>query len=210
MQLTRTDDGFTLVESLLAIVILGIISIPLSGLLIAYLHNVDATQARLLENHDAQLAANYFAQDVASIGTRDSADPPALLQSVETAVAYNAGLYPCGAVGTPTAVVRFAWDDFTTAISGAQQVRVAYVVKTVGTETQLHRITCVGSATPATDRVVAHELASGAPPTVTCSTSCAGAGSSVPRTVTLTMTMKAPQNTSGNYVTVLTGTRRQS
>jgi len=87
----RADDGFTLVELVLAILIIGVITVPLSNAVIAYLHNADATTARLLESHDAQIASAYWAQDVASIGIRNTTSPYALNQSVWTGV--SSGLY---------------------------------------------------------------------------------------------------------------------
>lgn len=194
----------------MSIAILGIIMVPLSGLVFAYLHNTDATNARLLETHDVQITSDYFAQDVASIGTRNTATPPALNQSIELNVAYNAGLFPCGPAGTPSAIVRFAWDDFATATSGATQIRVAYVVRTVGSETQLHRLVCSGSAALTSDAVLAHRVVALTPPTVTCSSSCTGSGTSVPSKVTMTLTVKDPRNPLAPYIVVLTGQRRQS
>ena len=110
--LTRrhADDGFTLVELLLAIVMLGIIIVPLANMVINALRQTDQSSGRLAESHDAQISAAYWAADVSSIGTRSTVDPlnPQLLQSVETNVAYNAGQFPCGTAGTPVAIVRFA------------------------------------------------------------------------------------------------------
>jgi prepilin-type N-terminal cleavage/methylation domain-containing protein len=213
------DAGFTLVELLISIVILGVIAAPLVGVVLGYLQNTDATAARMNESHDAQIAAAYFAQDVQAVGVRDYADTSTaffpLKQSVETNVATAGGLYPCGAAGLPDAVVRLAWDEFGPggAAGPATQTRVAYVVQN-GTE--LHRVVCKGSATPTADVVVAHNLV--APfATVTCAdksgapTPCTGSGSAVPSAVSLALTISDPKSSAGSsYPVTLTGQRRQS
>jgi prepilin-type N-terminal cleavage/methylation domain-containing protein len=207
MRLRRGADGFTLVELLVAIVILGIITVPLSSVVIGFFRSADATTARLIESHDVQIATAYWAQDVASIGTHSTTSPFALNQSVETGVAYNAGLYQCGAAGTPNAIVRLAWDD--SSGPGTTLVRVAYVVQTFSGQTELHRLRCNGSAVVVSDVTVAHDLDPSTPPVLVCSTTCT-ASPAVPRSVTLTLTIKDPKNLGGAYVVGLTGQRRQS
>jgi prepilin-type N-terminal cleavage/methylation domain-containing protein len=207
----RSDAGFTLIELLLTITIMGVITLPIGNLLIGFLHNSKQTTARLAESHDAQISAAYFAQDVASLGARDWTDtvtPYAYLQSVELNAPATGGLYPCGS-GLPNAVIRLAWDDYPSAAGAAPvQTRAAYVVKTVGTEQQLHRITCSGSGTPVTDVVLAHDLVSA---TASCATSCTGAGSNLPRRITLSLTIADPASAPGtSYSIALTGERRQS
>jgi prepilin-type N-terminal cleavage/methylation domain-containing protein len=213
-RLRDDESGFTLVELLMSIVILGIIAVPLGEVIIGYLKNADATVARMSESHDAQIAAAYFAQDVQAVGVRDYTVTTSgffpLAQSVWTDVAPTAGPFPCGAAGLPNAVVRLAWDDFPSgAASPADQVRAAYVVEN-GTE--LHRLVCKGSAVPVSDVVVAHHLIS--VPTVACTgttADCNGSGTAVPATVTLTLTIHDPQAPPGTQYTVdLTGQRRQS
>lgn len=217
----RRDDGFTLIETLMAIAILGVIAFPLGNAVISYLRNTDSTTARLGESHDAQIAAAYLAQDVASVGVRDwtpghydpTIDSFPLTQSIETAVAYNGGLYPCGAAGTPNALVRLAHDDFSNGINTTTPppvISVAYVVETVGSETQLHRISCVDSSAPASDLVLAHYLDPANLPTVSCSSSCGGSGSSVPQLVSISLTIKSPANNGTAYSITLSGQRRQT
>lgn len=210
-KLSRDDRGFTLIELLIAIVILGIIAVPLSNVLIGFLHNTDATSARFAESHDAQISAAYFAGDVASLGVRDwsgAVTPPPLTQSVELDAAATGGLFPCGTASTPDAVLRLAWDDFSSGPAAAStQTRVAYVIQTVAGETQLHRLTCAGSATVSSDLVLAHELVSA---TAACSSSCTAGGANLPQTISLTLTMHDPRSTSANYVVVLNGQRRQT
>lgn len=49
LQVSRDDDGFTLIDLLLVIVIVivGIISVPLATVVLGYLRGADATTARL-------------------------------------------------------------------------------------------------------------------------------------------------------------------
>ncbi len=211
--LRRGQDGFTLVEMLVVIVIIGVITIPLSRVLISYLHNSDATTARLTESHDAQIAAAYFSQDVASMGARDWADsttPYKLVQSVELNAPETGGIYPCGADGSLKAVVRLGWDEFASeASAAATQMRAAYVVEPVASgRNELHRLICAGSATVASDLVLAHDLVSA---TVTCSSNCAGTGANVPQSINLTLNIHDLHSDAGsNYIIVLTGQRRQT
>jgi prepilin-type N-terminal cleavage/methylation domain-containing protein len=216
MRLKRGAEGFTLVELLIAIVILGVITVPLGNVVLGYFRNTDATTARLIESHDVQIATAYWAQDVASIGTRSTTSPFALNQSVETGVAYNAGLYQCGAAGTPSAIVRLAWDN-SSGPGAATLVRVAYVVQAAPGQTQLtelHRLRCEGSAVVVSDVTVAHDLDPSTPPTVAClgasGVNCAAAGTDVPKSVSLTLTIRSPKNLGAAYVVKLTGQRRQS
>jgi prepilin-type N-terminal cleavage/methylation domain-containing protein len=213
--LRRDDRGVTLIEVLVAIVILGIIIVPLGNALISFSRNTDDTTRRLSESHDVQIMAAYFAQDVQSLGVRNwSAPPYPLQQSIELNVADNGGVYRCGTTGSAVAV-RFAWDDPTTA-SGLGRVIVSYVVKT-GAERQLHRITCVGSSTPTSDIVLAHNVDT-APPSLVCydaSTPMAAvvdctSAPAVPQTVKLTVTIKNPGSTGPALTVTLTGQRRQT
>ncbi|TNC29575.1 PulJ/GspJ family protein [Amycolatopsis alkalitolerans] len=201
MRLNGRDGGFTLVELLLAITILGIITVPLTQVVLVFLRTSDQTAARLTESTDAQLSAAYFARDVASVGVRASASPYATQPSIDTTG--DAGWpYPCGASGT-TPVVRFAWDDYPAGAT-AVQTRVAYVVS--ADHTQLRRLVCAGSAAPQSAMTLARDLYPAAPPVVTCSSPCSGA----PDAVSMTVTFRAPTNRVTPYTVTLTGQRRQS
>jgi prepilin-type N-terminal cleavage/methylation domain-containing protein len=195
------DDGFTLVELLLAIVIIGVITVPLSDVVIGYFKNTDATTERLLASHDVQITSAYWAQDVAGIGTRSTASPYGLLQSVVkevggVAVPYDSGLYPCGGAGT--VIVRLAGDD-SSGPEATTQVRVAYVVQTLSGQTELHRFRCNGSAEAVSDVTLAHEIYPSALPVVECSTDC-----------TLTLTLTDPGSPDGFWAVPLIGHRRGS
>lgn len=200
------DSGFTLVELLLVIVILGVITVPLADVILGALRQTDQSAGRLAESHDAQIAAAYWARDVASLGTRSTVDPlnPTLRTSIETNVAYNGGSYPCGTAGTPNAVVRFAWDD---AVAGTPPtttlVVVSYLVKPAGVRSTLHRLRCNGTTTPVSDTVLAHDIV--AAPTLQCTPGCSGA----PKVVSMRLSIQDPKSREPNYVITLDGNRRQ-
>lgn len=212
MHRLRRDDGVTLTEVLVSVVVLGIIMGPLTLAVIQFIRLSDDVTKRLNESHDAQLAAAYFAQDVQSIGTRDwSAFPYLLRPSIETNVGPTAGTYPCGATSLPNAVVRFAWDDPQSATGVPPVVRVSYVVMVVGTERQLHRVTCVGSGPgpqPSTsDIIVARYLDAAPGPPVCAPTACTDVGAT---SVALTLDIRAPGSTGTALRITLSGHRRQT
>jgi prepilin-type N-terminal cleavage/methylation domain-containing protein len=210
MHLRRDDRGVTLIEVLVAIVILGIIIVPLGNALISFSRNTDDTTRRLSESHDVQIMAAYFAQDVQSVGVREAAAPYKLKQSIEPGASGTSGPYPCGTASTPPALVRFAWDDPTNA-SATRVVRVSYVVQTVGTENQLHRITCLNPpATPTSDIVLAHNVSTATPPFLTCFNPSSCTSALVPQSVTLTVTIKNPSSSGSPITLILTGQRRQT
>ena len=188
----RDDAGLTLVELLMTVVILGVIALPLGNAIIGVLKNTDATSDRLSLSHDAQISAAYFARDVASVGTRDySAVGTPLRQSIQRDAAYNAGGHTCGTATTPTAKVRFLadrWDNSGSAPTMATDV-VAYYLVPAGSISELHRIKCTGSSTPASDVTLAHYV-DPATLTVACSTTCEAA--TAPQRVTLTFWVVKP------------------
>jgi prepilin-type N-terminal cleavage/methylation domain-containing protein len=208
------DAGFTLIELIITIFMLGVVIAPLTAVVILQLKNTDSTSARMSESHDAQLAGAYFAQDAQAIGVRGaytSTAEPSFVQSVETNAAAGGGLYPCGTGGTPDAVVRLAWDDYDDAtVASRTQKRIAYVVE--GSE--LHRIECAASSAVVSDLTIAHELV--APFASISCTNAAGTamsctGSTLPATVSMVLTIQDPDSGSATpYEVTLTGQRRQT
>jgi prepilin-type N-terminal cleavage/methylation domain-containing protein len=65
----RNENGFTLIEVLVASVISAIIASALAGAFIVFLKNADSATSRLSESHDEQITAAYFTTDVQSAET---------------------------------------------------------------------------------------------------------------------------------------------
>jgi prepilin-type N-terminal cleavage/methylation domain-containing protein len=209
-RLKRGDEsGFTLVELVITIVIMGVITLPLANFVLAYFKNYAQTESRLSDSHDTQIAAAYFSQDVANAGLRDATNLPKT--SVWT------GGFPsdsCGsALGTP--VLLLQWDDWTAAGgTGTDTIDSAAYVPVSGT---LQRVFCTqpvsGSMTTRSTTTVVHNLVypdAGNTAPVACPTSAAQCGTATPpAVVNLKLSIKAPADTAVSYVT-LSGLRRQS
>lgn len=211
--LRRADNGFTLVELLVAIAITGLISVPMAHVVIGFLKNTDATSDRLALSHDAQVSAAYFGQDVASVGMRDYTAPAAangtrlFLPSIQLNASYNAGGKTCGTSATPTAIIRFLSDDWDTSVSPQTMGTdvVAYYLKAAGTVSELHRISCVGATT--SDATLAHNV-NAASVQITCASPTTCDTASVPQRVTLSFSVTKPSV--GAYPITLSGQRRQT
>ncbi|MGW6199556.1 PulJ/GspJ family protein [Kribbella sp. NPDC055110] len=206
----RTDEGFTLVELLVAVAILAIVTVPLANVVIGAFRNTTDTSDRLELSHDAQISSSYFARDVAEVGLRDwaavNANSVPFKRSVQLNAAYNAGGFTCGTAATPTAVVRLlsdAWDPDKSMTDAATNV-VAYYLRPLGDVSELHRVKCLGPATTGTDIVLAHNVKPGSI-SVTCSSPCDAAD--VPDEISLTFRVTGASV--GDYPITLTGQRRQ-
>ncbi len=194
----RDDRGFTLIEVLLAVVITGIITVPLANVVVSYFRNTDETTARLSESHDVQIASTYWGEDVAGVGVRNTSYD--LVQSVAVGgSAPGSWGYECG---SGDAVVRLAWNEYPA--SGAPTlVQVAYLIQRVDSQpTELRRVRCDGSATPVSDTVIVHNLDPTQSPAVACTTTAC---------TDLTLHIKDPKDRSSTgYQVTLTGQGRQS
>jgi prepilin-type N-terminal cleavage/methylation domain-containing protein len=65
----RADDGFTLVELIIGIVITSVIIGAIASALIVSFRTTNVTQQRMAESHDAQISSAYLANDVQSAGS---------------------------------------------------------------------------------------------------------------------------------------------
>lgn len=129
MMTARDERGFTLIEAVISVAILGIVMAALATAMILYFRTTDATTQKLSESPGLQLAASYFASDA---------------QSNDIAL----GSQDCLGAGQASALVSFRWQDpgvnanFTT---DDRNVVVSYLVVQVGTQKQLWRNRCEGA-----------------------------------------------------------------
>jgi prepilin-type N-terminal cleavage/methylation domain-containing protein len=203
------DAGFTLIELVVTIVIMGIIFVPLADFFIQYLDTYNQTQQRLSDSHDLQIVAAYFSQDVANTGLRNQTAGQTTFAPQQSVWVWASptATTACG-TAVAGAVLKLAWDDEGIG-SGAGTDTIDNVVYLVSAGT-LQRESCSqlpsGAATFAPGATLVHNL-SGVP-SVTCSTSCPAA--TPPASITLTVGVRsAASDTSATSVT-LTGYRRES
>jgi prepilin-type N-terminal cleavage/methylation domain-containing protein len=198
----RDDRGFTLVELLVSIVILGIIAVPLANVVIDYLLNTASVSARLSESQDEQIAAAFWQQDVSSTGLRGAYDATSgtfpLAQSVNVT-------FPCAEPGGSTQVATLTWNQYDTS-GNPTQITVAYVKQ----GTHLLRLQCTGTTLNSTTTLARYVNGT---PTLSCTGSgsgCTGSGANVPTTISLTMNVADQVSTGQPYTVTLTGQRRQT
>ena len=217
------DAGYTLVELLVVIVVLGIIMVPLANVVIGYFLDSASISARLSESHDEQITAAYWQQDVSSIGVRSTDYDPVFAQTFPFTRSVGTPLnFPCtGTTGTTKTVI--AWNQYDTS-GNPTQISVAYLVS----GNTLVRASCTGSGGTATLTTVAHLLYLDASHTVTVtcyaadgsSNACDGtywdtnntatATTQVPARMDISFWVSDPSGHGQPYQATLTGQRRQT
>lgn len=164
-----SDEGLTLIELLVAVVILGIIVTVMSQAIILGLKTTDAMTQKVAESADTSLVTSYFVTDVQSA------------QDISTSDA------TCG--GAP--VVRSKWTDVGSPSAASDDITYigAYLTQTVDGERQLIRVLCRQASgepgfTETSRTPVIHNLSTTTAPQVICPVSCDGTPSSVTLTIT--------------------------
>lgn len=207
----RDDEGFTLMEVMVAVAILGIITASLTGVVLSYLKTSGVTRARLNESTDQQFISTYWQNDVSSLGRRSfnpaDVNPVPTTQSVFVGAAGPAG---CGA-SVGTVVVAFAWQEYT--VNGtpanawtATPQEVAYVRVGGSAPFTLKRVRCKNGV-EGSPLTVAHKLTG--PPIITCDSTCTAA--TVPNRVSMQFTVRDDSETNSvGYTTTVSADRRQS
>lgn len=218
----RGDAGFTLIELVVTVSILGFVVVALTGVVFGYLRTSNETSTRLNESTDQQFISAYWQQDVSSLGLHGAPSGG----NIPSSQGVYLGSGPSCAPASGTSLVTFTWNDYqnastadaTLAWTAAIQNYATYYTKSVtnpnGTsQTQLWRKRC-GSVS--SDTVLAPHLAT--VPTVACadssgnSASCTGS-SPFPATVSMTMSVQdrsqAVHNSTGYSNLTITAQRRQ-
>jgi prepilin-type N-terminal cleavage/methylation domain-containing protein len=161
MSATRTGDpGFTLVELLVAITILGIITTALGTALYVGIRAAGDEQRTLDESNAEQLVAHFLSNDVKS-ACSSALTVPACTRSP------NPSTSPVSACGS---TVQVAIDTTSTATGAAADTTIGYLL----TGTTLTRVTCaLGASSTSSSRTIAKFVGSliGSYP---ASGSCAG------------------------------------
>ena len=210
MRRRRRDAGFTLVELVTVITVIGIILVPMTEFLRSFFDNYPATVARLADSHDLQIATAYFSEDVANTGLRGGDPGYAPQQSVWTATTgFPPGTY-CGK-SAGTSILLLKWNDGSVSGSGSGGTEPVNSALYLTEGTELHRIYCQGNDVTQSDSVLAHNFVPPGPDPITCSSSCNG--SIPPATITFTLNVKDTKDDQHDQTVVstnLTGQRRQT
>jgi prepilin-type N-terminal cleavage/methylation domain-containing protein len=124
------DTGFTLVELLVVVAVVGVIGPVLAAAISMGLRVTTATTAELAASHNRQYEAAYFTSDVQSAVTIEDET------STDVTTCMSAG---------QTLVGRLSWTDIS--FNGTSTSRaVSYATATVSGDRQLVRNTCTGGA----------------------------------------------------------------
>src|SRR4026209_1062589 len=104
------DDGFTLVELMVGMVITVIIFGAIAGAMIVSFRTTDVTQQRMSESHDAQISSAYLANDVQSAAAvqlgsgGDCSGAPTTL--IRFTYEHGEAVYKCGTSSGEVRVTR--------------------------------------------------------------------------------------------------------
>lgn len=200
-----SDRGFTLVELLIAVSIIGLITVPVGNFVINYFRNSAQSTQRLNTSHDIQTANAYWQEDIASLGVRSTSYDTSnntfpTLQSLNNA-------FPCGLPsGVSSPLIVIGWNEYDTS-GQPSAVNVAYATASSGA--QLVRLRCNGSTLASTTYLVDNLVA-----TPTCDfgsgyASC-GSNAGTPSSISIKLTLDDPAEIAGTYTAILSGQRRQN
>jgi prepilin-type N-terminal cleavage/methylation domain-containing protein len=206
----RADDGFTLIEMVMTVAILGIVSATLLGVVFQYLKTTSDTSARLNESTEQQFVSTYWQEDVSSLG-RQTLNASSALTRAQSVFVNAAGPSSCG-TSLGTVVVAFAWNEFNVNAANPDNAwlstphEVAYVTAPAGSRLLLRRVRCRNGAA-AQPQTVARNLT--ANPNIACDTTC-DSPTTPPNRVSMTFTVKDANNpNSQGYTTTVSADRRQ-
>lgn len=222
------EGGFTLIELVITMTILGVVMVSLAGVMVQYFRVTVTTQSRYNQSHDQQFAAAFWQQDVSSLGVSSfnaspapGASPLTPRQSVWTTTAPTTGVDPYCATPPGQVIIGFTWIDYPgggdgfSAWTGGIPNSAVYYISATG---ELSRRRCFGDpATSTTSSILARNLATKPVPQCTGGgvSGCDDKTGNIPTLVTLTMrtgtdtTSTCPPPSGTGYCTTLTAQRRQ-
>jgi prepilin-type N-terminal cleavage/methylation domain-containing protein len=206
---SRSDEGFTLIEMVITVAILGIVAVALCGVMFQYFTTTTDTRARLNESTDEQFISTYWQNDVSSLGRRSFSTATNTFAVDQSVFVGSAGPGGCGS-SVGSVVVAFVWNEFETDPTapdpwGTKPQGVAYVTVPNGPRLSLQRVRCNGAAV-GTPTTVAHNLTG--TPAISCDTTCTAA--TPPNRVSMTFSVKdANTPSSAGYTTTVSADRRQ-
>jgi Tfp pilus assembly protein FimT len=140
----RSEAGVTLIELMLAVMLLGIIIVPLTSAMITGLITTGEARARLSESRSPLFTSAFFADDAQSSDVN------------------GISVGPTPACGSGTNVVSFTWTEDTT------QYQASYVTTTTNGTPVLKRNFCSGGAPDVSTLAPVLTDPAVTPPTVTC------------------------------------------
>jgi prepilin-type N-terminal cleavage/methylation domain-containing protein len=159
----RQDEGFTLVELVISVAILGAVMTAIVAAMTVALKTNKETGDRLTSSRDLQFASTWFGDDVQGANTITEGGSPL-----------------CGSDPASSVVIQFVNYDITTipatapptaapyGLSSGETRKVTYVLRSRTddgvTTNELHRLVC---GTSSSDDIVAHSLATSPAPVVT-------------------------------------------
>jgi len=207
----RGADGFTLIEMVISVAILGIVSAALFEVVFQYAKTTGDTGARLAESTDQQFISTRWQDDVSSLGRRTFNAATGTFSTDQSVFVGGGGPGSCGS-SVGSVAVTLAWNEFAVGVAPAADPwvstphQVAYVTVPNGTRFLLQRVRCKNGATVGLPVTVAHNLTG--TPTINCDTTCGA--TTPPDRVSMTFTVKdAAHPTSQGYTTTVSADRRQ-
>ncbi|QWZ08454.1 prepilin-type N-terminal cleavage/methylation domain-containing protein [Nocardioides panacis] len=207
----RGDDGFTLIELVISVALLGIVSAALFGIVLQYAKTTRDTGARLTESTDQQFISTYWQDDVSSLGRRTFTPATGTFSTDQSVFVGSAGPGGCGS-SVGSVAVALAWNEFAVGVAPAADPwvstphQVAYVTVPNGSRFLLRRVRCKGGVAVGLPLTVAHNLTG--TPTIGCDTTCGAA--TPPNRVSMTFTVKDKAHlASQGYTTTVSADRRQ-
>lgn len=140
----RADDGFTAIELVISMALLGLIIVPISLAFYTSFLEADATRDRIADSATAQVTSSFLLSDVQSS------------QRVYTSNVGGCLPSPFSAAAGDVVELQFMWVHPDPSIGAAQTTHVSYVNRAPRTgevQHELHRAMCTTGGAPATEPI---------------------------------------------------------